>query len=85
MLEENAKNEQLKRKQKEKDRIAQAVKDREEAVGHRDRLSRMKVDKDNFMATLLTQRKAQLEKKLKGLGWEVLSACTLVMLRTNQF
>merc|ERR1711936_1314719 len=29
-------------KQKEKDRIAQSVKDREEAVGHRDRLSRMK-------------------------------------------
>merc|ERR1712141_631826 len=52
-------------KQKEKDRIAQAVKDREEAVGHRDRLSRMKEDKDNFMATLLTQRKAQFEKKLK--------------------
>merc|ERR1711997_465888 len=52
-------------KQKEKDRIAQAVKDREEAVGNRDRLSRMKEDKDNFMATLLTQRKAQFEKKLK--------------------
>merc|ERR1712018_711572 len=52
-------------KQKEKDRIAQAIKDREEAVSHRDRLARMKEDKDNFMATLLTQRKAQFDTKLK--------------------
>merc|ERR1711994_476560 len=52
-------------KQKEKDRIAQAIKEREEAVSHRDRLARMKEDKDNFMATLLTQRKATFEKKLK--------------------
>lgn len=27
----------------------------------------------------------ELEKQLKELGWEVLSACTLVMLRTDQF
>merc|ERR1712051_137621 len=52
-------------KQKEKDRIVEAIKEREEAVSHRDRLARMKEDKDNFMATLLTQRKATFEKKLK--------------------
>merc|ERR1712043_73961 len=52
-------------KQKEKDRIAQSIKDREEAVATRDRMARMKEDKDNFMATLLTQRKATFEKKLK--------------------
>merc|ERR1712018_29563 len=52
-------------KQKEKDRIVEAIKEREEAVSHRDRLARMKEDKDNFMATLLTQRKAQFDTKLK--------------------
>merc|ERR1712079_26570 len=49
----------------EDDTILWKQKEKEEAVGHRDRLSRMKEDKDNFMATLLTQRKAQFEKKLK--------------------
>jgi len=52
-------------KQQEKDRIAQSITDREEAVVTRDRMARMKEDKDNFMATLLTQRKATFEKKLK--------------------
>merc|ERR1712076_75093 len=52
-------------KKKETDRIAQSIKDREEAVLNRDRLERMKEDKDNFMATLLTQRKAKFDLKLK--------------------
>merc|ERR1712227_844078 len=52
-------------KKKEKDRIAQSIKDRDEAVANRDRLARMKEDKDNFMATLLTQRKAKFDTKLK--------------------
>merc|ERR1711937_801290 len=51
-------------KKKEKDRIAQSIKDRDEAVANRDRLARMKEDKDNFMATLLTQRKAKFDTKL---------------------
>jgi len=52
-------------KKKEKDRIVQSIKDRDEAVANRDRLERMKEDKDNFMATLLTQRKEKFDKKLK--------------------
>merc|ERR1712038_1331460 len=52
-------------KKKEKDRIAQSIKDRDEAVANRDRPERMKEDKDNFMATLLTQRKEKFDKKLK--------------------
>merc|ERR1712076_269662 len=52
-------------KKKETDRIAQSIKDREEAVANRDSLERMKEDKDNFMATLLTQRKAKFDTKLK--------------------
>merc|ERR1712087_276925 len=52
-------------KEKEKDRIAQSKLDREEAVKNRDRMARMKEDKDNFMATLLKNRKAQFETKLR--------------------
>merc|ERR1712240_978089 len=50
---------------KEADRIKQSVEDREEAVKNRDRLARMKSDKEDFMATLLRQRKDIYEKKLK--------------------
>jgi len=50
---------------KEADRIKQAVEDREEAVKNRDRLARMKTDKEDFMTTLLRQRTDIYEKKLK--------------------
>jgi len=50
---------------KEEDRIKQAVEDRDEAVKNRDRLARMKEDKEDFMSTLLKQRKDIYEKKLK--------------------
>jgi len=50
---------------KEEDRIKQAVADREEAVNNRDRLARMKNDKEEFMSTLLKQRKDLFDKKLK--------------------
>jgi len=50
---------------KEEDRIRQAVANREEAVKNRDRLARMKKDKEDFMSTLLKQRKDAFEKKLK--------------------
>jgi len=50
---------------KEADRIKQAAEDREEAVQNRNRLARMKKDKEDFMSTLLKQRKDIYEKKLK--------------------
>merc|ERR1712066_135420 len=50
---------------KEADRIRQSAEDREEAVQNRDRLARMKKDKEDFMSTLLKQRKDIYEKKLK--------------------
>merc|ERR1711974_97015 len=52
-------------KDQEEDRIKQAVEDRDEAVENRDRLARMKDDKEDFMSTLLKQRKDIYEKKLK--------------------
>ena len=52
-------------KAKEEDRIKQSIIDRELAVKTRDRLSRMKEDKDAFMNSLLKQRKATFETKLK--------------------
>merc|ERR1719438_605603 len=51
-------------KNKEEERIKEALVEREEAVKTRDRLSRMKDDKNAFMEKLLKERKADFDKKL---------------------
>merc|ERR1739848_477170 len=52
-------------KTKEEERIVAAQAEREEAVKTRDRLSRMKTDKNAFMEKLLKERQADFDKKLK--------------------
>ncbi len=51
-------------KNKEEERIKTAIIDREEAVKTRDRLSRMKEDKNKFMDQLLKERKTLFDQKL---------------------
>ena len=51
-------------KKQEEERIKQAIIDREVAVKTRDRLVRMKDDKDAFLGDLLNTRKAAYDKKL---------------------
>jgi len=68
LLEEIIKNdnayEQQLWKEREKNRIADAIAERNQDLKNRDRLGRMKQDKHEFMSTLLSQRKATYEKKL---------------------
>merc|ERR1711997_452139 len=52
-------------KTKEEERIVAAQAEREEAVKTRDRLSRMKTDKNAFMEKLLKERQADFDEKLK--------------------
>ena len=51
-------------KKQEEERIKQAIVDREVAVKTRDRLVRMREDKDAFLGDLLKTRKAAYDKKL---------------------
>merc|ERR1712038_783003 len=51
-------------KDKEEERIKNAITEREESVKTRDRLARMKEDKNAFMEKLLKERKAEFDKKL---------------------
>lgn len=51
--------------QQEKERIAAAIEERRLAVATRDRLSRMKPDKDAFLEKLLKERNIVYEDKLK--------------------
>merc|ERR1739844_839163 len=50
-------------KKTEKDRLENAIKEREQDVSNRDRLKGMRKDKDDFMSTLLSQRKAEFDVK----------------------
>ena len=58
-------------KKKEEERIKQAIVDRELAVKTRDRLMKMKGDKDAFQAELQRKRKAAYEKKLADFNAKV--------------
>lgn len=51
--------------QQEKERIAAAIEERKLAVATRDRLVRMKVDKDEFLNKLKKERNSVYEDKLK--------------------
>ena len=51
-------------KNKEEERIKEAMTEREESVKTRDRLGRMKDDKNAFMEKLLKERKAEFDDKL---------------------
>jgi len=51
--------------QKEAERIAQAIKDREVAVESKKRMMRMKEDKDSYLSDLLSQRKSAFDKKIR--------------------
>ena len=58
-------------KSQEEERIKQAVVDREVAVKTRDRLVRMREDKDAFLGDLLSKRKAAYDKKLADFNAKV--------------
>ena len=51
-------------KNKEEERIKTAIAEREEAVQNRDRLSRMRDDKNAFMEQLLNERQTEFEEKM---------------------
>merc|ERR1711894_163963 len=49
-------------KQSEQNRVANAIAERKHYVDTHNRLARMRKDKDDFMITLLSQRKAQFDE-----------------------
>lgn len=58
-------------KAQEKERIANAIKEREEAVLAKKRLGRMAQDKDTYLQNLLRERKAAFDKKLSDFNKRV--------------
>lgn len=64
-LKEKQMQDQMFWEQQEKERIAAAIAEREQAVATRDRLARMKPDKEEFLAKLKKERNQAYEEKLK--------------------
>lgn len=64
-MEEKLEQTRLRWEQQEEERIQIAVEEREQAVASRSRMERMKEDHDEFLASILAERKSLYEEKLK--------------------